>query len=58
MTEMKRKLKIMSHQINQLKDEIASKVAKMKAYRDDVVKSPLFTLGKCSCQEQHGAYSC
>ena len=26
MTEMKRKLKIMSHQINQLKDEIASKV--------------------------------
>ena len=31
MTEMKRKLKIMSHQINQLKDEIASKVVKIKS---------------------------
>lgn len=63
-TEMKRKLKIMSHQIDQLKEEIASKVKRI--FKDPplynmgeviwiyLLLMAMYLLGVCAGEEQHG----
>ena len=66
-TEMKRKLKIMSHQIDQLKEEIASKVKRIfktppppalynmgEVIWIDLLLMAMYLLGVCAGEEQHG----